>query len=83
MWQDHLPGVLQAQAALEPPRLTSQAGLCQLQAAATTPQGVSAKLMRFASALAVDAKHQVALTTSAIAKNMAVANYGSVCRPMF
>ncbi|CAK0749293.1 hypothetical protein CVIRNUC_001899 [Coccomyxa viridis] len=48
--------------------------LCK--AAATTPQGVSAKLMRFASALAVDAKHQVALTTSAIAKNMAVANYG-------
>ena len=44
-----------------------------MQAAATTPQGVSAKLMRFASALAVDAKHQVALTTSAIAKNMAVA----------
>ncbi len=54
-----------------------------MQAAATTPQGVSAKLMRFASALAVDAKHQVALTTSAIAKNMAVANYGSVCWPMF
>ena len=32
--------------------------------------------MRFASALTVDVKHQVALTTSAIAKNMAVANYG-------
>ncbi len=47
-----------------------------LQEAASVSQGTSAKLMRFASALKVDTKHQVALATSCIAKNMAVANYG-------
>lgn len=48
------------------------------QDAASVSQGTSAKLMRFASALKVDTRHQVALTTSSIAKNMAVSNYGYV-----
>ena len=39
-------------------------------------QGISAKLMRFASALKVNTKHQVALATSSVAKNMAASNYG-------
>ncbi|CAL5222539.1 g4916 [Coccomyxa viridis] len=44
--------------------------------AAGVPQGTSAKLMRFASALKVNTKHQVALATSSVAKNMAASNYG-------
>ncbi len=47
-----------------------------LQEAASVSQGTSAKLMRFASALKVHTKHQVALATSSIAKNMAASNYG-------
>lgn len=51
------------------------------QDAASVSQGTSAKLMRFASVLKLDTRHQVALTTSSIAKNMAVSNYGYVFVP--
>lgn len=47
-----------------------------LQGAMGVSQGASAKLMRFAAALQLDAKHHQALVQSAIARNMAVGNYG-------
>ncbi len=39
-------------------------------------KSASAKLMRFAAALDLDPKHQRALAQTAIARNMAVGNYG-------
>jgi hypothetical protein len=41
-------------------------------------KSASAKLMRFAAALELDARHQRALAQTAIARNMAVGNYGCV-----
>ncbi len=47
-----------------------------LQEASDVSKSASAKLMRFAAALDLDAKHQRALAQTAIARNMAVGNYG-------
>ena len=46
-----------------------------LQGAAAASQAGSAKLMRFAAALRLDARHQQALLQSSIARNMAIGNY--------
>ena len=51
-----------------------------LQEASDLSKGASAKLMRFAAALDLDAKHQRALAQTAIARNMAVGNYGCVAQ---
>jgi hypothetical protein len=50
--------------------------VCAAQSAAGASQGGSARLMRFAAALRLDARHRQALLQSAIARNMAVGNYG-------
>ena len=48
---------------------------CQ-QGAARASQAASAKLMRFAATLKLDPKHRHALLQTAIARNMAIGNYG-------
>ncbi len=48
---------------------------CQ-QGASRASQAASAKLMRFAATLQLEPKHRHALVQTAIARNMAVGNYG-------
>lgn len=60
------------------PQIAGQTRLtCAVQqGAARASQGASAKLMRFAAALKLEAKHRHALVQTAIARNMAIGNYG-------
>ena len=56
-------------------------GCVGVQSAAGASQGGSAKLMRFAAALHLDARHRQALLQAAIARNMAVGNHGCARPP--